>query len=72
MWLVCSGFNLAIRRAPSGQEFEKLAEIYTTFLSAADSADNAQRQVRHQVEQQDADFKQRHASVVDGVEPFPG
>ena len=38
----------------------------------ADSTDDAQRQVRRQVEQQDADFKQRHACVMDGVEPFLG
>jgi len=61
---------------------ETLTHLFSDFrfslLRGADdgdgavSADDAQRQVRHQVEQQDADFKQGHACVVDGVKPFLG
>jgi hypothetical protein len=37
------------------------------FNNGADSADDVQRQVWHKVEQQDTDFKQRHAGVMDGI-----
>jgi hypothetical protein len=57
--LVFTDFRFALHRGRDSRD-------------GADSADDAQRQVRHQVEQQDADFKQRHACVVDGVEPFLG
>jgi hypothetical protein len=42
------------------------------FNNGADSADDVQRQVWHKIEQQDTDFKQRHAGVMDGIKSILG